>query len=64
MAPLPVGLALCARRALHHVARVAGEAHHVIQVESVAHRATVDGAARVATANSYRGDGRENKMGT
>lgn len=55
MAPLPVGLTLGPRRALHHVAHVAGEAHHVVQVEAVAHRAAVDGAARVATADSCAG---------
>ena len=51
MAPLPAGLALGLGGALQDVAVVAEEADHVVEVEAVPHRATVDGAARVATAH-------------
>lgn len=64
MAPLPVSLALGARRALHDVARVAGEAHHVVQVEAVPNGAPVDGTARVTAADSFTKDReREEKEG-
>lgn len=54
VAPLPVGLALGASRALHLVAAVAHEADHVVEVEAVAHRAAVDGAAWVSAADGCR----------
>lgn len=53
MAPLATGLALRLRGALQDVAVVAHEADHVVQVESLAHGAAVDGAARVAAAHSF-----------
>lgn len=54
MAPLPVGLALGACRPLHLVAAVAHEADHVVEVEAVAHRAAIDGTARVPAADGWR----------
>lgn len=54
LAPLAGGLALGPRRALHHIAHVAGEAHHVIQVKAVAYGASVDGATWVPAADGYK----------
>lgn len=53
MAPLPVGLALRLGGPLQDVAIVAHEAHHVIEVEPLAHRAAVDGTAWVAAAHGF-----------
>lgn len=58
MAPLPVGLALSACGPLHLVAPVTDEADHVVEVEAVAHRATVYGTARVSAADGCGGRGR------
>lgn len=57
VAPLPVGLALSACGPLHLVAPVTDEADHVVEVEAVAHRATVYGTARVSAADGCRGGG-------
>lgn len=54
LAPLAVGLALSPHWALHHIARVAGEAHHIIQVKAVAYGASVDGAAWVPATDGCR----------
>lgn len=64
MAPLPVGLTLGAWRPLHLVAAVAHEAHHVVEVEAVAHCAAVDGAPRVSAADGCRvGEGKKKRTG-
>lgn len=55
MAPLPVGLALSACGPLHLVAPVADEADHIVEVEAVAHRATVYGTAWVSAADGCKG---------
>lgn len=57
VAPLPVGLALSACGPLHLVAPVTDEADHVVEVEAVAHRATVYGTARVSAADGCGGRG-------
>lgn len=54
LAPLAVGLALSPHWALHHIAHVAGEAHHIIQVKAVAYGASIDGAAWVPAADGWR----------
>lgn len=56
MAPLAVGLALSMCGPLHFVALIANEADHVIQVETVAHRAAVDGTSWMAAADCCRQD--------
>lgn len=62
VAPLPVGLALSACGPLHLVAPVTDEADHVVEVEAVAHGATVYGTARVSAADGCRGRG-EGRVG-
>lgn len=54
LAPLPVGLALSPHWALHHIAHVAGEAHHIIQVKAVAYGAAIDRAAWVTAADGCK----------
>lgn len=56
MAPLAVGLALSMCGPLHFVTLIANEADHVIQVETIAHRAAVDGTSWMAAADRCRQD--------
>lgn len=56
MAPLAVGLTLSMCGPLHFIALIAHEADHVIQVETVANRAAIDGTSRMAAADRCRRD--------
>ena len=62
LAPLACGLALGPWGPLHHVAHVAGEAHHVVQIEAVTNGPPVDRAARVSTADSWGERERNDKI--
>lgn len=54
VAPLAVGLALSMCGPLHFIALIANEADHVIQVETVAHCAAIDGTSWMAAADRCR----------
>lgn len=56
MAPLAVGLALSMCGPLHFIALIANKADHVIQVETIAHRAAIDGTSWMAAADRCRQD--------
>lgn len=51
MAPLAIRKTLGLRRSFQHVAVIADEADHVVQVEPVAHRTSVYRASRVPAAD-------------